>query len=249
MPSWHAVIIMTFSDCEVLPNACCFSHQHSWLKRSSNQLTYTTEMIRGKTQTVGGSITCLMTFYLTPNTWSLTWSQHFLSVITTERSCFLALSAWWSVGSNRARKHAHFVSWSHSHAPHISRDHRDDQQQKMWVIQSWELNKMSSSMWLDHHNLKSWLHKMSPSMWWSHQLFWVSPLIITVELVTLTLFCFSRNLSWLCQWHFAELITVKKRSWHSDWPSDGPRNVTKYALVTPIVLSITADYHNYSIVT
>ena len=27
-------------------------------------------------------------------------------------------------------------------------------------------------------------------MWWSHQLFWVSPLIITVELVTLTLFCF-----------------------------------------------------------
>ena len=30
---------------------------------------------------------------------------------------------------------------------------------------------------------------------------WVSPRIIAVELVTLTLFCFSRNLPWLCQWH------------------------------------------------
>ena len=40
---------------------------------------------------------------------------------------------------------------------------------------------------------------------------WVSPLIITVELSrTLTWFCFSRNLSWLCQWHFAELNIVKK---------------------------------------
>ena len=50
---------------------------------------------------------------------------------------------------------------------------------------------------------------------------WVSSLIMTIELVTLTWFCFSQNLSWLCQWHFAKLITVKKRSWQSDWPSDG----------------------------
>ena len=39
---------------------------------------------------------------------------------------------------------------------------------------------------------------------------WVSSLIITVELVTLTLFCFNQNLSWLCQGHLADLITVKK---------------------------------------
>ena len=46
---------------------------------------------------------------------------------------------------------------------------------------------------------------------------WVSPLFITVELVTLIWFCLSRNLSWLCQWHFAQLTTVKK-SWLSNWP-------------------------------
>ena len=73
---------------------------------------------------------------------------------------------------------------------------------------------------------------------------WASPLIITIELVTLTWFCFSRNLSWLCQWHFAQLIAVKKKSWHSDWPSDGCKNVMKNALITPVVLSITSDYHN-----
>ena len=59
-----------------------FSHQHSWLKRSSNQLCVR-EMIRGKTQTVGGPITFLMIFCLAPNSWSLTCSQHFLSVIIT----------------------------------------------------------------------------------------------------------------------------------------------------------------------
>ena len=47
----------------------------------------------------------------------------------------------------------------------------------------------------------------------------VSPLIITLELETLTLFCFSRNLLWLCQWHFAKLITVKKSHDKCDWPS------------------------------
>ena len=36
----------------------------------------------------------------------------------------------------------------------------------------------------------------------------------------------------------------KKKSWHSDWPSDGRKNVTKHALITPIGLSITSDYHN-----
>ena len=71
----------------------------------------------------------------------------------------------------------------------------------------------------------------------------VSPLIITVELVTLTLLCFSRNLSWLCQWHFAKLIIVKKKSWYSDWPRVGRKNVTKHALVTPNILSIISDYH------
>ena len=75
---------------------------------------------------------------------------------------------------------------------------------------------------------------------------WVSPLIITVELVTLTWFCFSRNITWLCQWHFATLITERiKKSWHSDWPSNSHKNVMKHALVTPTVLSITSDYHNW----
>ena len=74
---------------------------------------------------------------------------------------------------------------------------------------------------------------------------WISSLIITVELVTLIWFSFSRNLSWLCQWHFAELITAKKKSWHIDWPSDGRKNVMKHVLVTTIVLSITSNYHNW----
>ena len=39
----------------------------------------------------------------------------------------------------------------------------------------------------------------------------VSPRINTLVLVTLTLFCFSRNLSWLCQWQFVDLIKVLKK--------------------------------------
>ena len=114
----------------------CFSHQHSWLKRSSNQPMYTTEMIRDETQSVGGSITC----------------------------------------------------------------------------------------------------------------FWSSHLIIIVERpVTLIWFCFSRNLSWLCQSDIFHNWSQqkKKMSWHSDWPNDGRKNVMKHVLVTPTVLSITSDYLNW----
>ena len=69
---------------------------HSWLKRSSNQITYTTEMISDNTQTVGESITCLVTFWLAPNSWSLTWSHlTFLSAIITT---FLEYT--WRVGSS-----------------------------------------------------------------------------------------------------------------------------------------------------
>ena len=119
----------------------CFSHQHSWLKRGSNQLMYTTEMIKGKTQTVSGPITCLMTSCLAPNS----WSRHFLSVIITtfldytrrvvpsSKMSMLSRSVRfvWSVGSNRARNHAHFVSRNHSHAWHISHDYHNDHRQKM----------------------------------------------------------------------------------------------------------------------
>ena len=41
----------------------------------------------------------------------------------------------------------------------------------------------------------------------------------------------------------SELITVKKKSWHSDWPNDGRKNVIKH--VTPTILSIISDYHNW----
>ena len=65
---------------------------------------------------------------------------------------------------------------------------------------------------------------------------WVSSLIITIELVPLTWFCFSWSLAGLCQWHFAEQITVKKKSWQSDWQRDvGGLNVTKHASVTSTV--------------
>ena len=71
---------------------------------------------------------------------------------------------------------------------------------------------------------------------------WVSPLIITVELVMLTLFCFSRNLSMTMSVTFCRTDHTKEKSWHSD--SDGRKNVTKHVLVTPIVLIITSDYYN-----
>ena len=103
-----------------------------------------------------------------------------------------------------------------SQAPHISHEYRDDQRQKM--------------------SRPSMLVMVAPTIW-------VSPLIITGEIVTLTWFFFSAR---ICHDYVsAELISVKKKSWHSDWPSDGRKNVTKHALVTPLVLSIISDYHNW----
>ena len=71
-------------------------------------------------QSVGGSITWLVAFCLAPNSRSLTWSRHFLSVIITT---FLEYTlAVWSQAAKWAfllalsslrilRKHAHFVAY------------------------------------------------------------------------------------------------------------------------------------------
>ena len=85
-----ANIIVTFSGCE----QCCQMHQHSWLKRSSSQLTYIIVMFRDETQKVGGPITCYVTFFVAPNSWSLTSSWHFLPMINTT---LLGPTCWLSV--------------------------------------------------------------------------------------------------------------------------------------------------------
>ena len=134
----------------------CLTQQHSWLKWSSNQLKNTTEMIRGETQTVGRPITCLVTFCLAHPTLghslALTHSLTTFSVgdnydiLGIYLACgpkqqnghyFSPCQLWLSVGSNRARKHAHFVAWNHSHAPHISHDYRDDHRLKMSWPSDW----------------------------------------------------------------------------------------------------------------
>ena len=124
------------------------TNTHDW-KESSNQLTYTTELIRGDTHTVGASITCLMTFWLAPNFWSLTWSRHdndnydILGIYLVcgpkqqNEHAFSLCPVWWCVGSNRVRKHTNFVSWNHSKAPHIPDEYRDDHRLKMSRPSDW----------------------------------------------------------------------------------------------------------------
>ena len=102
---------------------------------------------------------------------------------------------WWSVRSNRVGNHAHSVSWNHSHAPHIFHDHRDDHRRKMSHLSDWPRVSCTQchqacdgrtdclSLATDHHSRAR----------------------------DADIIFFSRNLSWLCQWHFAELITVKKK--------------------------------------
>ena len=158
-------------------------------------------MISDVTQTVGVSITCLVTFWLAPNSWSLTWSlTTFLSTVITT---FLEYT--WHVGSNNKMS---MIS------PSICFDYLLGQIERknmlilfLGTTRKHRISPMTENVarkWLT----KSWLHTMSPSMWWSHQLF--VTLIIPVELVTLTWFRFNPNLSWLCQWRFAKLITAKK---------------------------------------
>ena len=137
----------------VLRNVTVLCHYHSWLKRSSNQLTYTTEMIRGDTQTDNGSIACLVTFCLAPNSWSLTWSRHFLSVIITtflENVCAFSLSIWFDCLAGQTEWETMpilFIGTTRKHC--IS-----------W-LPWWSPTENVATKWL----AMSWLHKMSQSMW------------------------------------------------------------------------------------
>ena len=135
-----------------------------------------------------------MTFCLAPNSWSLTWSRHFLfgdnhDILgicwskPTKCAFFLALSALVVCVLLEPLARIAFLPW----------------------LSWWLLTENVTTKWLT----KSWSYTMSPST--VAPTVSVSPLIITVELVTLTWFCFSWNFSWLCQWHFVALITVRKK--------------------------------------
>ena len=165
------------------------------LKRSSSQLTYTTVIIRGETQTVGGPITCLVTcFFYHTNLGHTLGHRVFVGDnhdILSEKIysfCFLEPLAstalpwpsWWSSAQNVTTK---------------------------WLTKSCVTKHVMDA----------------PTVW-------VSPLIITVEPVTLTWFCFG-----IC--HdvaiiFCRIDHNKKKSSHSDWPSDGHKHVMKHVLVT-----------------
>ena len=56
------------------------SHDKFRMKQDHANVMSSTVMIRWETQTVGATITCLVTFCAT-NSWSVIWSWHFLSVI------------------------------------------------------------------------------------------------------------------------------------------------------------------------
>ena len=56
------------------------SHDKFHLKQNNVSVTSSTVMITGVTQTVGATITCFVTFWAT-NSWSVTCSRHFQSVI------------------------------------------------------------------------------------------------------------------------------------------------------------------------
>ena len=58
------------------------NHNKFRLKQNKVSVTSSTVMITGETQTVVATITCLVTLCAT-NSWSVTWSRHFLSVIIT----------------------------------------------------------------------------------------------------------------------------------------------------------------------
>ena len=166
----------------------------TWLKRSSNQLKYTTEMIRGETQTDGGSITCLMTFLFGTQ---LLVTHLVMAFFVGDNHDILGICL---AGPKQQNRHSFSLClvWYHSHTPHIFHVYRDDNRPIKCHDQ------LSDQELVAKQNVTK--HEMVATT------VWVSSRNITVELVTLTLLCFSRNLSWLCQWHFAKLITVKKKS-------------------------------------
>ena len=100
-------------------------------------------MIRGEPQTVGATITCLVTLGAT-NIWSVTWSRYFQSVIIAmvmgdmrcvrvvprnKMSIFLALfDATDNQNRYRGIKYAHFVD--RAQAPSIFQEFRDYRRQK-----------------------------------------------------------------------------------------------------------------------
>ena len=103
------------------------NHQHSWPKRCSNQLTYTKlrwSEVRHKqcwwtnhmlddilfsTQLL---ITHMVTIFSVDDNHGGILGIHVASRGPKQNKVSLCL-VWWSVGSNRARNHAHFVFWNH----------------------------------------------------------------------------------------------------------------------------------------
>ena len=124
---------------------------------TETKLTYTTVMIRGETQTVGGPITCLVTFCLAPNPWSLTWSRYFVSVIITT---FLVYT--WRVVPR-------YKISIHSRSDCFDGLSGQTERENMLILlfgttRKHRISLMSIVIITDTKCHKGWLHKMSPSM-------------------------------------------------------------------------------------
>ena len=84
-----ASIIITFSGCKQCSQMPLF--------QSPTLTTETKFEWKDETQTAGGPLTCLVTFFVALNSWSLSWSWHFLPmIITTFLEC-----TWQGVSSNK----------------------------------------------------------------------------------------------------------------------------------------------------
>ena len=186
-------------------------------------------MISDDTQTVGEWITCLVTFWWHPTLGHSLGHDIFVGDNHDILRIYLARGLFWlSVGSKRARKHAHFVSWNHSHAPHISHDHRDDHRLKMsrpsdrprvgctQCHQACDGCTNCLRLASDHHSRARG----------ADMILFQQEFVMTMSVT------------------FCQTDHSKKKSWHSDWPSDDPKHVMSMYWsyqsfwVSPLVITI-----------
>ena len=79
--SW--LFLLSEKCSEMISSAKCHWHSHDTFALKQNHVcVMSTVMIRGETQTIGATITCLITVWAT-NSWLATWSRHCASVIIT----------------------------------------------------------------------------------------------------------------------------------------------------------------------
>ena len=141
-----ASIIMIFFGCEQCCQFHCFSHQHSWLKRRSNKITYTTEMIRGETQ----------------NSWRI--NHMFGDILFSTQLLVIHLVTKFSVGDNHDILGIYLACDPKHQNEHVSSWQRERKQE------------LGAKQNVTKHVMVAITD-------------WVSPLIITVDLVMLTWFC------------------------------------------------------------